>query len=81
MPRQSERWFNWDQLPESDDFWDLVEELDALRQGELREQQQMEDLRRIHSRRLAARTISPPDGRWEDNPAANKMVANRMRAV
>ena len=52
-----DRWINWDALAIGEDFWDTVDELDGERKREIREQRQMEEIRRIHERRLDAKQI------------------------
>ncbi len=52
-----DRWVNWDQLAVGEDFWDMMEEVDERRVGEIKEQRQMEDIRRVHERRLSKMKI------------------------
>ena len=46
------RWVNWDCLAVGEDFWDMLEEIDQTRLGEIREQRQMEGIRRRFESRL-----------------------------
>lgn len=64
-----DRWVNWDQMAVGEDFWDLVDEVDAERCGAIREQRQMEDIRRVHERRLAHVKIDM-DAFMRDEPFA-----------
>lgn len=57
MMKMSERWVNWDQLAVGEDFWDMMDELDDKRVGEQREQRQMDEIRRLHERRLSKMKI------------------------
>ena len=56
-----DRWVNWDQLTEGEDFWDMLDDLDQKRLGEIREHEQMVKLRKKHMQRLANIKYDPED--------------------